>query len=196
MGADKQENEELLQWGFPEDVWFHVDDMSSAHVYLRMPEGMSVESIPEGVLQECAQVVKANSIQGSKSPSVNVIYTAFENLKKTASMDVGQVGFKNSKKVYKMANVRKQTDILKKMEHTKEERQPDLRAMKEERDREMRRKEKKLQQEQKQQELDDLKKKKKEDELKSYKSLMVASNMVSNKSNQNVDYRTFEDDFM
>ena len=50
--------------------------------------------------------------------------------------------------VYKMANVRKQTDILKKMEHTKEERQPDLRAMKEERDREMRRKEKKLQQEQ------------------------------------------------
>ena len=47
-----------------------------------------------------------------------------------------------------MANVRKQTDILKKMEHTKEERQPDLRAMKEERDREMRRREKKLQQEQ------------------------------------------------
>jgi predicted ribosome quality control (RQC) complex YloA/Tae2 family protein len=37
MGADKYENEELLKWGFPEDVWFHVDDLSSAHVYLRPP---------------------------------------------------------------------------------------------------------------------------------------------------------------
>lgn len=37
MGKDKFENEELLKYGFPEDVWFHVDDLSSAHVYLRMP---------------------------------------------------------------------------------------------------------------------------------------------------------------
>ncbi|KAI8427683.1 hypothetical protein MSG28_002142 [Choristoneura fumiferana] len=25
MGADKHENEDLIKWGWPEDVWFHVD---------------------------------------------------------------------------------------------------------------------------------------------------------------------------
>ena len=52
MGRDKFENEELIKYGWPEDVWFavsrvpiaverrrfHVDDLSSAHVYLRLAE--------------------------------------------------------------------------------------------------------------------------------------------------------------
>jgi multisubunit Na+/H+ antiporter MnhG subunit len=29
-------DEELLKCGWPEDVWFHVDKVSSAHVYLRL----------------------------------------------------------------------------------------------------------------------------------------------------------------
>lgn len=37
---DKYENEDLIKYGLPEDVWFHVDDLSSAHVYLRMKPGM------------------------------------------------------------------------------------------------------------------------------------------------------------
>ena len=37
QGDDKHENENLIKYGFPEDVWFHVDKLSSAHVYLRMP---------------------------------------------------------------------------------------------------------------------------------------------------------------
>lgn len=36
-GQDKNENEDLIKYSFPTDVWFHVDDLSSAHVYLRMP---------------------------------------------------------------------------------------------------------------------------------------------------------------
>ena len=31
-------DEELIKWGWPEDVWFHVDKLSSAHVYLRLKE--------------------------------------------------------------------------------------------------------------------------------------------------------------
>ena len=34
-GEDKHVNEDLLKYGFPEDFWFHVDKLSSAHVYLR-----------------------------------------------------------------------------------------------------------------------------------------------------------------
>ena len=33
MGKDKYENEDLIKWGWQEDIWFHVDDLSSAHVY-------------------------------------------------------------------------------------------------------------------------------------------------------------------
>lgn len=29
-------DEDLIKYGFPEDVWFHVDKVSSAHVYLRL----------------------------------------------------------------------------------------------------------------------------------------------------------------
>jgi hypothetical protein len=43
---------------------FHVDKMSSAHVYLRLNKGQTMDSISEGVLEDCAQLVKANSIQG------------------------------------------------------------------------------------------------------------------------------------
>jgi len=35
MGEDKHENESLIAGAIPTDMWFHVDNMSSAHVYLR-----------------------------------------------------------------------------------------------------------------------------------------------------------------
>ena len=46
MGADKHENEHLIKWGWPEDIWFHVDSLSSAHVYLRCPEKIEIEDVP------------------------------------------------------------------------------------------------------------------------------------------------------
>jgi len=63
MGKDKEENEVLIRWGWPEDVWFHVDKLSSAHVYLRLEEGQTIDDISEDLLQECCQLVKANSIE-------------------------------------------------------------------------------------------------------------------------------------
>jgi len=45
MGFDKHENEELIKWGWPEDVWFHVDKLSSAHVYLRLRPGESLDDV-------------------------------------------------------------------------------------------------------------------------------------------------------
>lgn len=68
MGRDKYENEDLIKYGWPEDVWFHVDDLSSAHVYLRMmgPDMTTLDDIPPQLLLECASLVKANSIVGCK----------------------------------------------------------------------------------------------------------------------------------
>ena len=58
-------DEDLIKYAWPQDVWFHVEKLSSAHVYLRMPEGMSWDAIPEPLLIDCAQLVKANSIEGT-----------------------------------------------------------------------------------------------------------------------------------
>ncbi|XP_052549484.1 coiled-coil domain-containing protein 25 isoform X2 [Tympanuchus pallidicinctus] len=97
MGKDKYENEDLIKYGWPEDIWFHVDKLSSAHVYLRLHKGQTVDDIPKEVLIDCAHLVKANSIQGCKMNNVNVVYTPWTNLKKTADMDVGQIGFHRQK---------------------------------------------------------------------------------------------------
>ena len=50
MGRDKHENEHLIANGWPEDVWFHVDKHSSAHVYLRLPKHMTIDEIPPCLL--------------------------------------------------------------------------------------------------------------------------------------------------
>lgn len=72
MGADKYENEDLIKYGWPEDIWFHVDDLSSAHVYLRLQKNQRLEDVSESTIQECAQLVKANSIEGCKMREVYV----------------------------------------------------------------------------------------------------------------------------
>lgn len=66
MGKDKYENEDLIKYGQPEDCWFHVDDLSSAHVYLRLKPNQNLDDIPPSVLNECCTLVKANSIEGCK----------------------------------------------------------------------------------------------------------------------------------
>ena len=73
-------DEDLIRYAWPQDVWFHVDKLSSAHVYLRMPEGMEWEKIPEKLLTDCAQLVKANSIEGNKKIDQTIIYTPASNL--------------------------------------------------------------------------------------------------------------------
>jgi len=78
-------------------------------------EGESWESIPKPLLEDCAQLTKANSIEGltknsfyknkakahpgNKKDNITVIYTPWSNLKKDGSMATGQVGFKDQRKV-------------------------------------------------------------------------------------------------
>ena len=83
MGRDKYENEDLIKYGLLEDMWFHVDGLSSAHVYLRLKPGQRLEDVSDSTIMECAQLVKANSIEGCKLREVYVVYTRWRNLHKT-----------------------------------------------------------------------------------------------------------------
>ncbi|EPS65986.1 hypothetical protein M569_08789 [Genlisea aurea] len=182
MGLDKYENEELIKYGFPEDIWFHVDKMSSAHVYLRLPKGQTIDDIPEG----------------NKVNNVDVVYTPWQNLKKTASMDVGQVGFHSSKMV-RTARVEKRiNEILNRLNRTKVERTPDLKAEREAVNAVERAERKQQLREKKRREELERMEKERHAELRSYKNLMVAEKMTSNKdiAAKNKTLQELEEDFM
>lgn len=85
MGKDKYENEDLIKNGFINDIWFHVDDLSSAHIYLRLPydSSFTIDNIPKTLLNDCCQLTKYNSISGNKIDNVRIVYTMWNNLKKT-----------------------------------------------------------------------------------------------------------------
>ena len=126
LGKDKYENEELIKWGFPNDIWFHVDKFSSAHVYLRLPPEITIKTIPKEIMNECLQLVRDGSIEGRKQEKVSICYTPWYNLKKTASMEIGEVGFKDEKEVYHIKNVTKDKELLKRLLKTKIEKEVDL----------------------------------------------------------------------
>ncbi|CAD6229818.1 unnamed protein product [Miscanthus lutarioriparius] len=198
MGADKNENEELIKYGLPEDVWFHVDKVSSAHVYLRLKKGETIDTISEGLLEDCAQLVKAHSIQGNKMNNVEVIYTPWSNLKKSPSMDVGQVGFHNPRMVHVLTVEKRVNEIINRLNKTRVERRADLKAEKEasnaaeKAERKMQLKEKKRKEEMERLE------KEKWAEIRSYKGLMVAEKMTSNRqiASAGKSMQEMEDEFV
>ncbi|OAY78751.1 coiled-coil domain-containing protein 25-like isoform X1 [Ananas comosus] len=198
MGLDKHENEELIKYGFPEDIWFHVDKMSSAHVYLRLHKGQTIDDISEGLLEDCVQLVKANSIQGNKMNNIDVVYTPWYNLKKTPSMDVGQVGFHNSKMARTVKVEKRINEIVNRLNKTKVERKPDLKAEREAVNA-AERAEKKLQlrDKKRREEMQRLEKERLAD-LRSYKGLMVSEKMTSNKqiASNHKSLQELEDEFM
>ncbi|RIB06622.1 hypothetical protein C2G38_2133118 [Gigaspora rosea] len=196
MGKDKEENEDLIKHGWEED--FHVHPHSSAHVYLRLQVDQSWETIPTSLLNDLGQLVKANSIAGSKEKSVMVVYTPWSNLLKTAGMATGEVSFHDHSKVKKLQVGKKDNSIIRRLEKTKTEIiAPDLAGEKLAMEKEKRRLAREAANAKKQEELR-LEQERREKAVKnSYDSIFVESNMRSNYQNagdgEEID---LEEDFM
>jgi len=217
MGKDKFENESLIQYGHPEDVWFHVDKHSSAHVYLRLPPGsmdlmgvkdkeegkrmlaQMLDSIPKEVVKDMCQLTKANSIEGCKCSEVDIVYTPFLNLKKEERMDTGQVGFKDEAFRKLVTSVEKDKEVLKRLEKTQQERPVDLAEEKVQRDNEERARRKKFLAEQKKVQKEEDKRHAEEKLLKNYSSLQdleKQSNTEMSKTGTIEECKQIEEDFM
>jgi len=144
------------------------------------------------VIEDAAQLVKANSITGNKTNNIDVVYTMWSNLKKTAGMEVGQVGFYREKEVRKIRVEKRVNEVVNRLNKTKVEKKPDLRQEREERDREERDNKKQLMKEQKEREREEDKRKQADSELRSYDRLLKSTNMKTNKEDDGND----SDDFM
>ncbi|KAF3015684.1 hypothetical protein E8E15_001814 [Penicillium rubens] len=215
VGKDKFENEDLIKYGLDNDVWyvspvytcrtlglillrnrFHVDNLSSAHVYVRLREGETWDNIAQPLLEDCAQLTKANSIEGNKKDNITIIYTPWSNLKKDGSMAAGQVTFHNHKLVRKIYVKQRENPIVNRLNKTRVEKFPDLRAEKEEDMKKKQRSDRKARDEQrakekkKQQEYEQLKWQKNH----AYDDMFTEENMEAS-NNQDRD-EDFLDDFM
>lgn len=132
IGKNKEENEDLIKYGLECDVWFHVDNLSSAHVYLRLPETWTWADIPDNILEQAAQLTKANSIKGNKIDNVTVIYTPWSNLHKSGDMVAGQVGFHHQNQVKRVHVKERINTIINRLMKTREEKlAPELDLQKE-----------------------------------------------------------------
>ncbi|CAI4217610.1 unnamed protein product [Parascedosporium putredinis] len=180
VGKDKFENEDLIKYGWDEDVWFHVDKLSSAHIYLRMTDGQTWDTLPQALLTDLAQLTKANSIEGNKR----------------TTMDVGQVSFHDQKRVRKVHVAQRENPIVNRLNKTKVEAKPDFKQEKENRLKELRQKEQAAIQARKKEELRQTQeyKEKKWQKDHAYDDLFD-EDALAGASNQN---RTedWEDDFM
>ncbi|KAM0253912.1 hypothetical protein ACHAQJ_007087 [Trichoderma viride] len=205
VGKDKFENEDLIKYGWEEDVCnstiyddlkntnnestqFHVDKLSSAHIYLRMQPGQTWDTLPEELVMDLAQLTKANSIEGNKKDNITIIYTPWANLKKDGSMDVGQVK--------RILVPNRENPIVNRLNKTKVEKKPDLKAEKDEMLKQLRIKEQAAQQIKKKEEQRQAQewKEKKWQKDHAYDELFTDENMASS-SNQDRS-ADWEDDFM
>lgn len=162
-----------------------MDKVSSAHVYLRLREGQTLDDVPSSILDDCAQLVKANSIQGNKMNNIDVVYTMWNNLKKTASMEVGQIGFHSDKELRYIKVEKRINAIVNRLDKTKVEKTDvDFRGQREERDRKEREDKKAIQRELKQKEKEEAKRKEEASKLRSYEAVMKPESMSTNQVNE------------
>ena len=187
-----------VKWGLPEDVWFHVDKMSSAHVYMRVKKGQTWDDLTEEELEDCAQLVKANSIQGNKENNVWIVYTPWANLKKLPRMEVGQVGYHDLKLVRRIKVEKRQNEIVNRLNKTKREEYPDLAAEREAYDVEVREEKKRAFREAEDARLEEERAREADRDARDYKHIMDGDKMMTNKdiAAKYESVSDYEDDFM
>ncbi|KAL7904730.1 hypothetical protein GGI35DRAFT_462530 [Trichoderma velutinum] len=196
VGKDKFENEDLIKYGWEEDVWFHVDKLSSAHIYLRMQPGQTWDNLPQELVMDLAQLTKANSIEGNKKDNITVIYTPWSNLKKDGSMDVGQVSFHDQRKVRRILVPQRENPIVNRLNKTKVEKKPDLKAERDDMLKELRKRDQAAQLIKKKEEQRQAQewKEKKWQKDHAYDELFTDENMASSSNQDRAE--DWEDDFM
>jgi phage protein D len=133
---------------------------------------------------------------GNKKDNITIIYTPWSNLKKDGSMAVGQVSFKDNKKVKRILVPQRENPIVNRLNKTKVEKYPDLKQEKDDHLRELRKKDQAAQQARKKEEARIAKERqeKKWQKDHAYDDIFTEENMEAT-SNQNRS-EDWEEDFM
>lgn len=91
VGTNAQDNWDLISASNPNDIWFHLQNVSSCHVVLKMND-LTLEQLSKQTILHCASKCKASK---HANLNMNVIYTEIKNISK--AQVVGSVYVKNER---------------------------------------------------------------------------------------------------
>lgn len=94
IGRNKQENWDIIDKSNQTDIWFHVANAPSSHIFLKTEE--PIKKIPKQVITRCACLCKSYSSSASVK-KCEIVYTTISNIQK--GEHVGEVIAQNTKKV-------------------------------------------------------------------------------------------------
>lgn len=94
VGRNSKENWNLIDVSEKEDLWFHVENIASCHVFIKKPFICNI--FPKDVIIRGAQLCKEYS-KHINNKKVKIIYTTIDNIKK--AKDIGSVTILNKKKL-------------------------------------------------------------------------------------------------
>ena len=166
--------------------------------YIGGARDTAIVDLTEEELEDCAQLVKANSIQGNKENNVWIVYTPWANLKKLPRMEVGQVGYHDLKLVRRIKVEKRQNEIVNRLNKTKREEYPDLAAEREAYDVEVREEKKRAFREAENARLEEERAREADRDARDYKHIMDGDKMMTNKdiAAKYESVSDYEDDFM
>lgn len=80
VGKNAEDNTKLVQTANDKDVWFHIDDLPSAHLILKNPEEMDLKGLrKQGVIYQMALFLKQKS-KYRKCNNIAIIYDFCKNV--------------------------------------------------------------------------------------------------------------------
>jgi predicted ribosome quality control (RQC) complex YloA/Tae2 family protein len=94
VGRNAKENWNLIDNSEKEDLWFHIDDKPSCHVFIK--KSLNCNIIPMSIIIRGAQLCKEYS-KYKNDKKIKIIYTKINNIKK--SKEIGSVIILNNKKL-------------------------------------------------------------------------------------------------
>ena len=93
IGENAQDNFDIIDNADPEYFWFHVNDSSSAHIIVSIPETLDKKE-QRYIIKKGAELAKQHSSRKSDK-NVSIVYTKIKNVFKTDT--VGMVHIINPK---------------------------------------------------------------------------------------------------
>ncbi len=99
IGKNAKDNFDVIDMGNPNDIWFHIEYLSSSHVVMILPEveHKMDSKIYNTILKRGALLCKQNTKKMVSLHNVDITYTKLKDVLKTSR--VGSVITQNSKTI-------------------------------------------------------------------------------------------------
>ena len=96
VGQNASDNIDVIRNAFPNDLWFHANEVSSCHVVARIRTGLTKKQIHTIVKYGCA-LCKNHTLKLKKQVHVEFVYTEVKNIEIPDNGPVGTVYTKKQK---------------------------------------------------------------------------------------------------